>query len=163
MKKLIFLTLLLLSGFSQAQVTTTIHGQISPGVYGQITLGDVPPMVVYREPRIVYEQQYRSADQSPMYLYVPQNEQQYWNLYCSKYSACGRPVYFVQEKWYRENYIDRPARHGQQHWNNGHHYGHYRYDREFRNYDERRNFEQRRDERRGFEERNLGNGYGNQD
>jgi len=26
-------------------------------------------------------------------------------LYCPKYNACGRPVYFVRDRWYNEVYV----------------------------------------------------------
>ena len=25
----------------------------------------------------------------------------HWRKHCARYDACGRPVYFVQEDWYR--------------------------------------------------------------
>src|SRR5947207_11372335 len=73
-----------------------------PGVYGRIDIGAYPspplvlaqPVVVAPAPVAVY--------QAPIYLYVPVVYQQNWPQYCGRYSACGQPVYFVQERWVRE-------------------------------------------------------------
>lgn len=70
-----------------------------PGVYGRINIGNAPPpMVVYPQPVIISPQPVVVA-QPPLYLYVPPGHQKHWAKYCSRYNACGHPVYFVQEKW----------------------------------------------------------------
>ena len=56
--------------------------------------------------------------QQPVYLYVPPAHQQNWRRYCSRYRACGQPVYFVRDEWVRERY----ERHHPG-WSNGHHHG----------------------------------------
>jgi hypothetical protein len=47
----------------------------------------------------------------PVYLYVPPGHQKNWAKHCSRYDACGRPVYFVKESWVRERY-DEEHSHG---------------------------------------------------
>jgi hypothetical protein len=37
----------------------------------------------------------------PVYLWVPPGHQKNWRKHCYRYNACGVPVYFVQENWYR--------------------------------------------------------------
>ncbi|MCD8339704.1 MAG: hypothetical protein LUC43_05840 [Burkholderiales bacterium] len=38
---------------------------------------------------------------APIYLNVPAYQRLNWGVYCSIYSACYRPVYFVLSNWYR--------------------------------------------------------------
>jgi hypothetical protein len=75
-----------------------------PGVYGRIDLGNYPPpAVVYSQPVVVAPTPV-AVYQQPIYLYVPVVYQQDWGRYCGRYSACGQPVYFVQEQWVREHH-----------------------------------------------------------
>ena len=75
-----------------------------PGFYGQITIGDLRPAVIYAEPvwiarpaKVVYVE--------PVYLRIPPGHQKKWSKYCGNYGACGRPVYFVREDWYQNTYV----------------------------------------------------------
>jgi hypothetical protein len=64
--------------------------------YPQPAVVSAQPVVIAPAPVAVYRQ--------PIYLYVPVVYQQNWGRYCGRYSACGQPVYFVQEQWVRERY-----------------------------------------------------------
>ena len=76
-----------------------------PNFYGRIDLGDMQrPPVVYRHVRII-ESRSRYAHGEPLYLRVPTNHQRNWRRYCRRYDACGHPVYFVRDNWYREQYV----------------------------------------------------------
>jgi hypothetical protein len=75
-----------------------------PGFYGQLDIGDFRPRVIYREPVVVYR---RYAALAPIYLYVPAEHSRNWKRYCNRYDACGRPVYFVRDDWYRDVYVPR--------------------------------------------------------
>ena len=105
-------------GAAHAQTNVGVSiGINQPGVYGRINIGNQPPPllvlpqpVIISQPRVVVERQ-------PIYLYVPPVHQHEWSRYCSRYSACGQPVYFVQERWVRERY---EAQHGG---DNGRHRG----------------------------------------
>jgi hypothetical protein len=44
---------------------------------------------------------------APVYLRVPREHSRHWNRYCSRYRACGRPVYFVRNEWYQDVYAPR--------------------------------------------------------
>ena len=84
--------------------TSVSIGINQPGVYGRLTIGDVPAPALCRAepvlvapPRVVVEQQ-------PVYLYVPPTHQQNWRRYCGRYRACGQPVYFVRDEWVRERW-----------------------------------------------------------
>ena len=48
--------------------------------------------------------------QQPVYLYVPPGHQKNWAKHCARYSACGQPVYFVQERWVAERYDEEHGR-----------------------------------------------------
>ncbi len=77
-----------------------------PGFYGRIEIGDgyPQPQVVNRQP--VYVQRGPEAA-PPVYLRVPPDHQRNWRRYCGQYGACGQPVYFVQDNWYRDVYSPR--------------------------------------------------------
>jgi len=75
-----------------------------PGAYGRIDIGNYPqPALVYAQPVVITPTPVVMY-QRPIYLYVPVGYQQDWGRYCGRYSACGQPVYFVQEQWVRERY-----------------------------------------------------------
>jgi hypothetical protein len=78
-----------------------------PGFYGQINIGDTPrPPVVYAQPVMVARSpQYVSV--APIYLHVPPGHEKHWSKHCSEYNACGRPVYFVRDDWYNNEYVPR--------------------------------------------------------
>ena len=101
------------SAAAQTSVGVSI-GINQPGVYGRVDIGGVPPPplvfarpIIVAPPRVVVQQE-------PLYLYVPPGHQKHWSKHCAAYSACGQPVYFVQERWIRERYEarDDDARHG---------------------------------------------------
>lgn len=98
--------LVLLAGLP-AFAETYIGASISihqPGFYGRIETGNFPPpRVVYAEPVVVITSPV-STYQRPIYLYVPPGHLRDWPKYCNAYSACGQPVYFVQENWVREQH-----------------------------------------------------------
>lgn len=92
---------------AQAGVDVGVSIGISqPGVYGRVDIGryPVPPQVVYTQPvyvepppRVVV------APPPPQYLWVPYGHRKNWSRNCYRYGACGAPVYFVQDGWYRRN------------------------------------------------------------
>lgn len=78
-----------------------------PGVYGRIDIGNYPPpALVYPQPVIIVPAPV-AVHQRPIYLHVPVVYQQNWAQYCGRYAACGQPVYFVQERWYNDEYVPR--------------------------------------------------------
>jgi hypothetical protein len=84
--------------------------QISqPGVYGRIDIGRFPqPQVVVQQPVIIAQPPVVVAQPEPVYLWVPPGHRKNWRRYCGQYHACGVPVYFVEDRWYREHV--RPER-----------------------------------------------------
>ena len=90
-------------------------GVYQPGVYGRIDIGNYPqPAVVYGQPIIIAPQP-MVVRPRPVYLYVPPGHQKHWAKHCSRYGACGQPVYFVQERWVRERYEEQQRGHGAGH------------------------------------------------
>jgi hypothetical protein len=107
MKTVFAITLALLfaatSAVAQPSVGVSI-GINQPGVYGRIDIGNLaPPPLVYAQP-IIIKQPRVVVRQEPVYLYAPPGHQKNWAKHCARYSACGQPVYFVQERWVRERY-----------------------------------------------------------
>ena len=125
MKKLLALTLLAAGACAHAQIQIApIAGSISinkPGVYGRIDIGQQPPpppvQLVYPQPVVIAPTPV-AVYQRPVYLYVPPGHAKDWRHYCGRYSACGQPVYFVQERWVRERY-----EHEHPGWDRGRHRG----------------------------------------
>ncbi len=33
--------------------------------------------------------------------------EKHWRKHCAQYNACGRPVYFVRDDWYNNEYVPR--------------------------------------------------------
>ena len=127
MKPHILITLALLAA-APVHAGTSVGISIGiqqPGVYGRIDIGNYPqPEVVYAEPMLIAPSRV-ARYQQPIYLYVPDVYQRDWGRYCGRYSACGQPVYFVQERWVRERYQQehprlRGDRDGRSHGHEGH-------------------------------------------
>ena len=76
-----------------------------PGFYGQINIGDYPaPRVIYQQPMIIER---ADMNRPPVYLRVPPGHRKHWSRYCREYNACGERVYFVQDNWYKQEYVPR--------------------------------------------------------
>ena len=74
-----------------------------PGFYGQLNIGDFPrPALINARPIIIES---GPGYMEPVYLRVPPGHQKNWSRYCRNYGACGRPVYFVTDRWYNNVYV----------------------------------------------------------
>lgn len=74
-----------------------------PGFYGQIDIGNVArPQLIYAQPVWV---QRTPVQVAPIYLRVSPGHEKNWSKHCKHYDACGRPVYFVRDDWYRNTYV----------------------------------------------------------
>ena len=87
-----------------------------PGFYGRIDIGNFPhPEVIYAKPVVVRPAPAHVVAQ-PIYLHVPPGHEKKWSKHCSKYNACGQPVYFVKERWYNDIYVSQhQARYAEAH------------------------------------------------
>jgi len=102
---LIIIAIIIAASSAQAAdvgVSVTV-GQ--PGFYGHIDIGNFPkPQIIYPKPVVIQPPQARIV-QEPIYLHVPPGHAKKWSKHCHKYNACGKPVYFVQDRWYNEVYV----------------------------------------------------------
>jgi hypothetical protein len=126
--------LLLLSGLLALQtapsavagdlgVNVILSGQVSPGVYGQVEIGNAPrPVVVYERPRVIVVDK-RYAHSEPVYLHVPPGHAKNWRKHCREYHACERQVYFVKSREYEPEY-QREHDHHDDHKHHNKHKGH---------------------------------------
>lgn len=94
---------LVATGLAQADMGVAI-GQ--PGFFGMIELGNAPvPQVVFPQPLLVQPPPVGVMLQPPVYLRVPPGYARHWRWHCHEFNACGRPVYFVRERWYSQVYV----------------------------------------------------------
>ena len=111
MKKLLYVAVTAASAFmTPAHANTDIGVSVTvgqPGFYGRIDIGNAPrPAVIYAQPVIIHQAPVKIVQQ-PIYLRVPPGHAKHWSTHCSKYNACGHPVYFVREEWYEKTYGSR--------------------------------------------------------
>jgi hypothetical protein len=87
-----------------------------PGFYGRIDIGNFPqPEVIYARP-VVIQPAPAGVVYQPVYVHVPPGHEKKWSKHCAKYNACGRPVYFVKDRWYNDVYVPQyQAHHGKKH------------------------------------------------
>lgn len=107
MKKILLAAALLLSATSGAMAQNIDIHIGDSGYYGRIDLGNLGrPPVIYQQPMII-ERVAGYERIAPTYLRVPPGHAKKWSKHCSRYNACGRPVYFVQDDWYNTTYAPR--------------------------------------------------------
>ena len=86
-------------------VNVIVGGEISPGVYGRVEIGNAaPPPVYYPQPVVIVRPPRAVVVEEPIYLHVPPGHAKHWSKHCRKYDACGRPVYFVRSAEYEPGY-----------------------------------------------------------
>ena len=81
---------------AQAQDIGVSIGINQPGFYGRIDIGNTQPVLVYPQPVIIAPPAH-GVRQRPIYMRVPPGHAKDWRRYCSRYSACNQPVYFVRD------------------------------------------------------------------
>ncbi len=95
-----------------------LSGEVAPGVYGQVQLGNEgPPPVVYAQPLLIES---RPMPPPPVYLHVPPGHARNWRRFCRDYNACDRPVYFVRSEEYAPDYVKRHRHHDDEDDDHGH-------------------------------------------
>jgi hypothetical protein len=111
----------LLSAFALTATVTTFSAVAAniglsvqvgePGFYGRIDIGGAPPpQVIYPQPVVIHAPPVE-LEREPVYLHVPPEHAKHWSRYCRLYNACGEPVYFVQDTWYRDEYVPHYREH----------------------------------------------------
>jgi hypothetical protein len=102
------------SAQAQPNVNIIVGGEVAPGVYGRVEIGNAPPPpVFYPRPVTIVRPPPRVVVEEPIYLHVPPGHAKHWSKHCRAYNACGRPVYFVRSAEYEPGY--RPDRHDDEH------------------------------------------------
>jgi len=103
-----------LASLAQGALAADVGVSISigdPRFYGRLDIGGFPqPMVMYPQPMVIRPAPVHVV-REPLYLRVPPGHARKWNRYCGRYNACGYPVYFVQDGWYRDVYTPRYREH----------------------------------------------------
>jgi hypothetical protein len=75
--------------------------------YGRLDIGGFPqPQLIYRQPMVI---QRGTINGPPIYLHVPPSHARHWGRHCGEYNACGERVFFVQDNWYKRQYVPRYA------------------------------------------------------
>ena len=87
-----------------ADVGVSIHiGE--PNFYGVLNIGDFPqPRLISPRPILVERV---AVVEEPLYLRVPPGHVKHWSKHCYEYHACGRRVFFVDDRWYNDVYVPR--------------------------------------------------------
>lgn len=101
---LVLLASSLAPALAQPNVSITVDGQIRPGVYGRVEIGNLPsPPLLFPQPVVVLPPP-RPLPRAPIYLHVPPGHAKHWDKHCHRYRACGQPVYFVRSREYEPEY-----------------------------------------------------------
>ena len=104
---LIALTIIVSAATAQAADVGVSVSVGQPGFYGRIDIGDFArPQLINPRPIVIMPPRGRVVEE-PIYLRVPPGQAKKWNKHCRKYNACGKPVYFVQDRWYNDVYVPR--------------------------------------------------------
>ena len=110
MKRLLFAAAL--AAATAAALAGDNHGTSSlgqPDFYGRLDFGDYPqPQVIYRHPIAI---EHVPTNRPPVYLRVPASQAKNWRKHCREYNACGERVLFVQDDWYKREYVPRYQEH----------------------------------------------------
>jgi hypothetical protein len=76
-----------------------------PNFYGRLDISDFPqPQLIYRQPMVIER---GTVNSLPIYLHVPPNHARHWRRHCGEYNACAERVLFVQDDWYKRQYMPR--------------------------------------------------------
>lgn len=117
---------LLVSPASRAAEVGVSISVSQPGVYGRIDIGRFPaPELIVAQPVVIHQPRVVVAQPvQPVYLWVPPGHQKNWAKHCYRYNACGTPVYFVKEDWYRAHVAPaRPMTYSREDDDHGHGHG----------------------------------------
>lgn len=103
-----FLILAAAAAFAAPALAADVGVSVSigqPGFYGRLDIGGYPPpQVIYSQPMVVER---ISQNRPPVYIRVPPGHVRNWKKHCHEYNACGERVFFVQDKWYNNEYVPR--------------------------------------------------------
>lgn len=78
-------------------IRLSVSGEVAPGVYGRVDIGNRTPPLVFPQAVLVVKGPNPPA---PVYMHVPPGHARNWSKHCGKYGACNRPVFFVKSAEY---------------------------------------------------------------
>jgi hypothetical protein len=108
MKRFLFASAIVLAASTAFAADVGVSISVGePGFYGRIDLGNYPPPQVINPQPIMILPQPMAVPAQPIYLRVPPGHAKNWRKYCHKYNACGQPVYFVHDDWYKKVYVPK--------------------------------------------------------
>ena len=109
------------TAYAQTYINATVGGELAPGVYGRVNIGNAPPPpLIYAEPVIIHRPAV-VVPRAPIYLYVPPGHAKNWGKHCARYNACNQPVYFVQEPPPRKGPKHHHPARDDRRWDDDHH------------------------------------------
>jgi hypothetical protein len=117
MKHFLFTILIILIAATAQATDVGVSVSVGqPGFYGHIDIGNAPqPQLIYARPVVIHPAPVGVVYQ-PVYVHVPPGHEKHWSKHCAEYNACGRPVFFVKDRWYNEKYVPYyQAQHGKGH------------------------------------------------
>lgn len=82
---------------SDVNFGVSVGGQVAPGVYGRVDIGNTRPALVYAQPVVIVPP---PRPMQPIYMNVPPGHAKKWSKHCHRYNACNQPVYFVKTAEY---------------------------------------------------------------
>lgn len=83
-------------------VRVTISGEVAPGVYGRVDIGNRPPPPLVQPTAVLIVR--KGNPPPPIYMHVPPGHARNWSKHCGRYNACNVPVYFVKSAEYEPGY-----------------------------------------------------------
>ena len=86
---------------SDVNFGVSVGGEVAPGVYGQVNIGNTRPALVYAQPMVIMQP---ARPMRPVYMHVPPGHAKKWSKHCHRYNACNQPVYFVKSAEYGSDY-----------------------------------------------------------
>lgn len=117
MKRLLLAATLGVAALSAAPAMAAVSVSIGdPGFFGRIDIGGgVPAPEVLNAAPVIIAPPGVAVQRPPIYLRVPPGYERDWGRHCAAYGACGQPVYFVKDDWYRNVYARHYREHGDPH------------------------------------------------
>lgn len=114
MKRMLFAAVLCLVAAPIFAAEASVSVKIGdPNFFGHITVGKTAkPAVIFHDPVVIKKS---LKKEQPIYLRVRPGHEKNWRKHCHEYKACGRPVYFVKDSWYKRHYTKHYHREDMRH------------------------------------------------
>lgn len=148
-----------LAAQAQTYISGSVSGQLAPGVYGTVDIGNAPPpALLYQQPVIIAP---APMAPPPVYMWVPPGHARHWRQHCARYGACGRPVYFLRNP--PPHWHAAPPHHGPRpdpRWREERHHREWEHRRDDRRWDRHDRHDRHDDHRGNGHGHDRGRGHG---